>query len=141
MLISDLKNLDGYFFMVIIALFISIVAPGVLTIYLFLPELFKELTGLTFLLFSISLSLPIFTINAFFVLLSERLLETEPDFRSIGLVASFMSSMVMFSCLLSAYILALPFKKFLICLTIIEILILAIFKTMLKQHNNAINKT
>jgi hypothetical protein len=120
-LVSEIKNIDGHFTSTLFILFLSIVAPGVLTIYLYLPELFIKLDSLKFVLFAISLSLPVFVLNGVIVRICEDY-EDELDFQLTGISAGIMSSVIMFSSLAISYVFVLNFYNFLKIVFAFEVL-------------------
>ncbi|EPO0038526.1 hypothetical protein ACT5DV_003530 [Vibrio cholerae] len=121
-LVSDLKSIDGVFTTTLLMMFLSFIAPGVLIIYLFLPELFVKLDGLKFILFATSLALPVFVLNSIFFLATltdeER---AEGDFQQIGVFGGMVSSLVLYSCLIVAYVAKLSFDKFLLGVGLLEV--------------------
>ena len=64
-IVESVKKIDGKSATIIVAVFVSIVAPGLLILMLYKPVLFKELETIKLILLSISLSLPLWTLNAF----------------------------------------------------------------------------
>ena len=117
-LVSDLKNVDGFFTSTLLVLVLAIIGPGVLTIYLFLPDLFKSLDNIKFILFSVSLSLPIFILNGAFV--PSLFPENEHDFQTSGLLTGAISSLISYTCLLVTYWLKIDFEYHLMMLVSIE---------------------
>ncbi|MEZ9185378.1 hypothetical protein AB4158_14410 [Vibrio splendidus] len=120
-LLTEIKSVDGHFTSTVLVLFLSLIAPGVLTIYLFLPELFEKLDGLKFVLFSTSLSLPVFIVNGFVTRLCEPQ-EEDVDFQVTGIIAGLLSSAIMFLSLIAAYLYELSFRDFLTILAVAEII-------------------
>lgn len=126
-IISDLKSIDGYFTATLIMLFLSTVAPGVLVIYLFLPELFINLEAFKLTLFSASLGLPVYSLNFFILtLLSLQGGKTINDvgFQLTSLLSSFLSCFTLYVLLLIAYGLNLKFSYFLVSVCSWEIFLL-----------------
>ncbi|MGF1907581.1 hypothetical protein [Aliivibrio salmonicida] len=120
-LLSEIKNVDGHFTSTLLVLFLSIISPGILIIYLFLPELFIKLDSLKFILFSVSLSLPVFVLNAFMTTINEKS-ETEIDFQVIGIATGIISSIIMFLSLIVSYVLDFSFNYFLITIFMLEVM-------------------
>ncbi|EIA1774640.1 hypothetical protein WMQ48_20295 [Vibrio cidicii] len=119
---SDLKSIDGLFTSTLLVLFLSLIAPGVLIIYLFLPDLFVKLDGLKFILFATSLALPVFVLNSIFVPLTFTDEEREEgNFQQIGVLGGILSSLVLYSCLIVAYVAKLSFDKFLLGVVLLEL--------------------
>lgn len=120
-LVSDLKSVDGLFTTTLLVMFLSLIAPGVLIIYLFLPDLFLKLDGLKFILFATSLALPVFVLNSIFVPATFTDAEREEvDFQQVGVLGGILSSLVLYSCLIVAYVAKLSFDKFLLGVGLLE---------------------
>ena len=119
-LVSDLKSVDGFFTSTLLVLVLAIIGPGVLTIYLFLPELFKSLDNIKFILFSISLSLPVFVLNGAFV--PSLFPDDEHSFQLSGLITGAVSSLFSYFCLLVSYLNNIEFMTHLKILVAIEAL-------------------
>ncbi|WP_318417302.1 hypothetical protein [Photobacterium leiognathi] len=132
-LVSDIKSLDGLFLMTTISMFIAIFAPGILTIYLFLPHLFIELDSFKLLMFALSLSLPAFAVNAMMVLFVENTVG-EGDFQVPALLGSVTASIIMFASLMLAYLLEFPFSYFLVSVVALELL-LALLLCLVVKHD------
>ncbi|TCT43664.1 hypothetical protein EDB29_101471 [Vibrio crassostreae] len=136
-LISDFKNIDGHLSMTVVSLFMSLIAPGVLTIYLFLPDLFRELDSFKFILLSVSLSLPAFVTNSLvgFAFDDDH---NSRDYHAIGMFGGFLSALVMFLSLLFSYAVSLAFREFLLCIGVIQLFIVIIaYVTLLKERRKA----
>ncbi|HCE1552059.1 hypothetical protein CGG89_08215 [Vibrio parahaemolyticus] len=118
-LLTEIKNVDGHFTSTVLVLFLSLIAPGVLTIYLFLPELFEKLDGLKFILFSTSLSLPVFILNGFCSRMCEPQ-DEDVDFQMTGISSGLMSSIIMYSMLVVAYFFDFTFSQFLTGVILVE---------------------
>ncbi|GGK49605.1 MULTISPECIES: hypothetical protein [Aliivibrio] len=122
-IVSDLKSIDGLFTTTLLVLFLSVIAPGVLIIYLFLPELFLELDGIKFVLLASSLSLPVFILNCVFMpAVMGYGKDDNYDFQHVGVLSGIFSSTILYGCLIAAYIFALKFSLFLGIIVIIEVL-------------------
>ncbi|PMG74837.1 hypothetical protein [Vibrio lentus] len=122
-IVSDLKNIDGLFTTTLLVLFLAVIAPGVLIIYLFLPELFLKLDGLKFVLLSASLSLPIFVLNSLFMPAVMEYDEDEAfDIQQVGVTSGVFSSAVLYGGLLLSYSLNFKFSMFLMAVFIFEII-------------------
>ncbi len=133
-IVTDLKNIDGHFFSTLIVLFLSIVCPGVLTLYLFLPELFISLDGLKFMLFSVALSLPLFVLNSVFsgmVISAETDEEEDHNFQYNGLVSGAISSLIAYMCLMLSYVFSFSFSGFLVSLCVAELLYISVCSIVL----------
>lgn len=143
-LVTDLKSIDGNFATTSILIFLSTLCAGVLTIYLFLPELFLTLDTVKFILFSLSLSLPLFILNAFFsvpVLTPDMKKGEKLEFQMIGVLSGFFSSLIAYSALLSAYIFSLKFSGFLAILSGGELIYIVIclsisYKSVSRKNAN-----
>ncbi|TKF16250.1 hypothetical protein FCV43_18475 [Vibrio genomosp. F6] len=122
-LVSDLKNIDGLFTTTLLVLFLSVIAPGILVIYLFLPELFIELDSIKFILFAASLGLPVFALNSFFMPAVLGFDEDEEyDFQQVGVFGGMLSSFVLYSCLIISYVAQFTFDTFLLSVVVFEAL-------------------
>lgn len=65
-LIQGIKEIKLTEFGVYSIIFLSVIAPGLLIVFLYKPVLFESLGPIKLLLFSAALSLPIPTFNTFF---------------------------------------------------------------------------
>lgn len=120
-LVSDLKNIDGYFTITMLVLFLSVLAPGVLTIYLFLPDLFIKLDGFKFVLFSASLALPVFVLNgAFMSGVIDDKSDDDVDFQQAGVFTGVLSSIILYACLICSYVFGFEFHQFLLAIAGME---------------------
>ncbi|TLE17675.1 hypothetical protein [Vibrio cholerae] len=133
-LVSDIKNLDGLFLMTAISMFIAIFSPGILTIYLFLPQLFFDLDSFKLLMFAVSLSLPVFALNAMMILVVENTVG-EGDFQVPAYLGSVTASVVMFTSLLAAYLFGCTFSYFLISVAILELLLAMVLFVIVKHDS------
>ena len=108
-------------------LFLSVIAPGLLVLYLFKFHFFLELDSFKLLLLSIAFSLPIPTINTVF---SGLVAKEAPDLEEHVFSNVAISFVGMYLAILISYIFSLNFKEFLICISSLECLfIIIIFAT------------
>ncbi|MGO4096468.1 hypothetical protein AB2327_18035, partial [Vibrio cholerae] len=127
-LISDLKNVDGFFTTTLLVLFLSLIAPGVLIIYLFLPELFVKIDVFKLVLLSVSLALPTFILNgALAPLVLDLKSDGTVDFQMVSILSGIFSSILLYSCLVISYAERLEFSGFLRCAFFLEIIFVLFF--------------
>ncbi len=123
-LVSDVKSMNEHQVVTFFALFLSLVAPGLLTVYLFLPDKFETLDTLKLILFSVSLSIPLFSLNIFLSLIGDP--KKVMDLHFMGLLAGITSGMVLNLSLFISYIWSMSFKEFLVPIAVLEVLYLFI---------------
>ena len=123
---DEFKKFSPADFALIVCIFLSIFAPGFLTLYLYKPTLIQTLDTSKVLLFSLSLALPLFAINTIILMLSSK--ETTPySLKEISFLGGIIAIFSFYPSLLIAFFQKLPFSDFLITLTILELLWLALF--------------
>lgn len=110
-IIDTLKSADGRWLSSYFAAFLATLAPGVLIIYLYKPALFIQLDSLKLILFSLSLSLPLWTVNIL-LLGPPGVRKGITDFVGIVFFASLAASFAHYASLLICYIFSLRFLIF-----------------------------
>lgn len=118
-MLKDIQSLTWTQTIIFIFALLGTLSPGFLTLYLFKPELISSLDTLKVILFSLSLSLPVFIITLFF--LDQIAPEKDEPFIN-ALPSLLIASLVSYSSILLSYWLAFSFKTFLITLFIIQAL-------------------
>ena len=126
--IEDLKNIEIQHFAVYCLIFLSIMAPGLLIIYLFKIQIFLSFGVLKLMLFSIALSLPIPTLNTFISGTIDK--DDGADVDNHVLLNIIFSFVGLYAAILIAYLWGLTFKELLITIGVLEtIYITALFYT------------
>ncbi|TOF33627.1 hypothetical protein CGJ24_22930 [Vibrio parahaemolyticus] len=118
-LVSDVKSLNEHQVVTFFVLFLSLVAPGMLIVYLFLPDKFESLDTLKLILFSVSLSIPLYSLNIFLTLIGDP--KRVMDLHFMGVLVGITSGMVLNFSLLISYFWSFNFREFFIPVVIFEV--------------------
>ncbi len=128
--ISEIKQLTHKDFVMATAVFLSIVAPGILILQLFKPNLLAALETTKAIFLAISITLPILAINFFGIGYAghiKRVRQSEPlkDGYMVDSVFAMLATIsILYPATLIAYVCAFPFKSFLITVGIVQALAL-----------------
>jgi len=110
-MLKDITNLSWGQTIGSILGFMGAISPGFLLIYVFKPELVYQLETVKLIIFSLSLSLPVFIINFLFIsAVDVNNVEVPPQI--LAGFALFMSFLAMYPNLLMAYMFNLSFNIF-----------------------------
>lgn len=120
-LVDEVRKLEPADFALAVGVFIAIVAPGFLTIYLYKPELVSSLDTFKLLVFSSAITLPVVVANfaAAAYLANE---DSPPNFADISMQALASGCVVLYISLILSYLLTLTFRFHLGVLAFIEVL-------------------
>lgn len=122
-LFQDIREIKTEQFAAYVIIFLAVIAPGLLMIYLFEIELFKSLETLKLIIFAMAISLPLPAINT---MLSGHIdKEEEPEIHDHVFLNTFISFAGIYLAILSAYIFSLTFKQFLLIIAALEIVYIA----------------
>tara|TARA_B100000929_G_scaffold278990_1_gene255638 strand:+ start:756 stop:1175 length:420 start_codon:yes stop_codon:yes gene_type:complete len=106
--------------------FMGAISPGFLLLYIFKPELVDSLATIKLIVFSLSLSMPMFIVNLFIITSLYKEFESSNDYFGGAAIALFLTSVATYPILLFTYLYPLNFKEFLVALAAAEICV-AIF--------------
>ncbi|MGE5493547.1 MAG: hypothetical protein ACM31P_19995 [Actinomycetota bacterium] len=141
-LITEVKGLEAHHVALGIGLFIGVLAPGFLTLYLYKPALVTSLDTFKLLLFSSSITLPIAAVNFLLSAILDHTSESKgidnSDRYAFTVSALFISCIVQCTALLGAYLFSLRFKGYLGLLSALELVLFLIF---LADNRRSYNKT
>lgn len=116
--LNDLKQLTHKDFVVATMLFLSIVAPGILILQMFKPNLFATLDTIKVIFLAISITLPILAINFFGIGYAGHIKRVrQRESLNEGYIrASFLAMLatigVLYAAILIAYVCDFPFNHF-----------------------------
>lgn len=122
-LIDQIKRLKSKDVAFVIGLFIAVLAPGFLTLYLFQPEAIAGYDTIKVIIFSAALTLPVFSFN----LLVTGIASTESlheDQFGPWIMSSLLTTLTFYPALLASYIYNLRFIAFLALLASIGLFLL-----------------
>ena len=122
--------------------FLGTIAPGFLILYLYKPDLIESLETMKLIIFSLSLTLPLFFINIVGLSVIDKELEKQQRHFEFAVVAMFFCSVAAYPAILTAYLQNLPFKAFLVALLIWQVVVwLGVFITTLPEKFNSSAET
>ena len=137
-LISDLQKIEAKHTIIYLVLFLANLSPGFLVLYIYKPSLIAEYDIFKLILFSLSLTSPVFLLDLLLVMGFMQALNTKREIE-IGL-ATFLAAFVTFTSyyisILLVYFLKLKFIWFISILICLEILILIIIYNFYKNEVN-----
>ena len=121
-LLQGIKEIKITEFCVYTIVFLSVIAPGLLIIFLYKPALFQSLDSIKLLLFSAALSLPIPTFNTFLMAIIWDLKEGGREaFEELVMLTMASSFLVLYIAIAVAYLRSLDFKGFLFYVLILNV--------------------
>ena len=123
--IEDIKNLKIEHFAIYSIVFLSIIAPGLLLIYLYKPFYLESFGILQLILFSAALSLPMPTVNTFLTIILAQ--AEQDDLEGHVIINMIFSFIGLYIAIMISYLWLLSFKQFLITASVLEVIILIIF--------------
>lgn len=120
-LVDEVRKLEPADFALAVGVFIAIVAPGFLTIYLYKPALISSLDTFKLLVFSSAITLPVVVANfaAAAYLTNEK---SHPDLADISMQSLASACIALYFSLIVSYLLTLTFRWHLGVLACIEVL-------------------
>jgi len=125
--ISEIKQLTHKDFVMATVVFLSIIAPGILILQLFKPNLLVTLDTTKAIFIAISITLPILAINFFGIGYArhiKRVRQSEPlkdGYILDGAFAMLATIGIFYPATLIAYVCDLPFKSFVITVCIVQV--------------------
>lgn len=120
--LEDIDKVKASHVTLLIGVLLSVISPGILIIFYFWPQLFRELDTVKLVFLAISLSLPVVSINT-------SMLWADP--KKGGVVGNFFVAMgfsfvMLYVCLLAAWYLKMSFAKFVATIAVLESIAVAI---------------
>jgi len=138
--IDSVKNLDNRWVINYVGLFFSTIAPGMLIIYLYKPVMFVQLETIKLILFSLSLSLPLWLVNMF-ILGPPGKREQLDSFIKLAFFCSISAGFGYYSGLLISYIFTLQFLWFVLLSILFNASLLWRITVIHKKPNKSSNLT
>jgi hypothetical protein len=127
-IIEDIKSIEVEHFAAYTLIFLSLVAPGFLIIYLFKTQLFVSFGAFKLIVFSVALSLPLPTLNTF---ISGAILDADnSDVHEYVLTNISVSFICLYLSILIAYLWSQTFRGFLLTISIVEIVFVLVLIIM-----------
>lgn len=133
--IEEINKLKPLHIQSTLAVVLSVVAPGYLMVFHFWPNLFFSLDNLKLFFLAISLSLPVLAIN-WVAVIGAKPFDSEINFGSTYFKAMIISFILLYACLLFAWLLHLSFGRLVLMIFVLEIFAIII---SFKFHRRAIN--
>ncbi len=131
---DDLQRLRPNTLAFAIAAFLSVVAPGVLVLHLFRPDLIASLDALKLILFCAALTMPVVIVNFFSIVVVRFLFPAPTDSQPASdadraealIIAMCLAFIVFYAALLIAYLAQLQFKMFLLSGAAVQVLVFVV---------------
>jgi hypothetical protein len=121
-IIDEARKLDRNHIVFAVGAFISVIAPGFLTIYLYKPVLVGSLDTFKLLVFSAALTLPVVILNHFAA--TQLPPSKEKDhFVSSFILAMVMTCVVFYLALIISYFALLTFKSYIVTVAALQVLL------------------
>ena len=134
-MINEIKNLSWGQFVGVLFGTLGAVSPGFLVLFLFQPELVRELDTIKVIIFSLSLSLPLFVVNMSFLYEFQKTrLDKDVEEFDIAAESLFLVFLSSYSALLISYLSEFTFKEFLASIIVTEAGALLIGWIMVKDN-------
>jgi hypothetical protein len=121
-IIEEFRKLDRGHIVFVVGGFISVVAPGFLTIYLFKPDLVGSLDTFKLLVFSAALTLPVVILNHFAAVQLPPSKRLDHQVSSL-ILAMAMTCAVFYLALVISYFALLTFKLFVATVVVLQVLL------------------
>jgi hypothetical protein len=121
-IIDEARKLDRSHIVFVVGAFISVVAPGFLTIYLYKPALVGSLDTFKLLVFSAALTLPIVILNYFAAVQLSPSKDKDHQVSSL-ILAMAMTCVVFYLALIISYFALLTFKSYIATVTALQVLL------------------
>jgi uncharacterized protein YacL len=140
--VDEVSKLHFRHVLVALAFILAFLGPGLLTIYLFKPSLVIGLDFVKLVLFSASLDVPVFTVNALLMPLMESALrkELEDKYEQSAVLLVLWTSFAFYAALLVSYLLRSPFRHFLLYLLVLDFIGLLIVGNIFRTSGNPISR-
>ena len=130
-ILDDIKRLSTNDISIVMSAFISIVAPGFLTLYLFKPNLIVTLDTSKLIFFSIALALPVVITNflsiaayhPFLTKGTQSQVPSDQDRVQAFVDAMALASIIFYPSILTAYLFGLSFRHFLIAVAVLQLVV------------------
>lgn len=124
-IVDDFKKLEPSDFAITFGLFVSVIAPGFLTIFLFKPELVASLDTFKLLVFSSALTLPIVALNYIAIGVNQDASNSDRHIEAF-LFSMLITCSIMYVALLISYFGMTSFKVHLGMIAIVQLVVLVI---------------
>ena len=103
--------------------FLGAIAPGFMILYLYKPELIESLETIKLVIFSLSISLPLFFTNMFGLSAIDKELEKKKSSFEFAAIAMFLCFATSYPAILYAYLNKLSFEAFLVSILISQVVV------------------